>query len=122
MASLKRVRVIKKVQEAGAWRFVSLKQNGSRYLWDDRPGTYFLEWWEGAHRRREAAGQTPSEVIWAKRRKQDELRFPTSVERRPEPAILPKETQLEPDSNPLTATRTALTGARYLFIKSEEGE
>ena len=44
MASLTRVRVIKKVQQAGAWRFVSLKQNSGRYLWDSRPGTYFLEW------------------------------------------------------------------------------
>lgn len=44
MARLKRVRVIEKVREKGAYRFVSLKQNGSRYVWDDRPGTYYLEW------------------------------------------------------------------------------
>jgi hypothetical protein len=89
MASLKRVRVIKKIQEGGVWRYISVKQNGSRYVWDGRPGTYFVELWEGAQRRREAAGQTPAEVIAAKRRKQDELRAPQRVPGRPEPQPVP---------------------------------
>ena len=40
MPILKRVRVIKKIQEGGAWRFVSLKREGKRHVWDPRPGTY----------------------------------------------------------------------------------
>jgi hypothetical protein len=34
MASVKRIRIIKKVREAsGVWRFISLKKAGNRYLW-----------------------------------------------------------------------------------------
>jgi integrase/recombinase XerD len=121
MAILKRVRVIKKVQEEGVWRYVSLKQTGSRYVWDDRPGTYYLEWWEGAKRRRETAGQTPSEVIAAKRRKQDEFRLPGCITPRPEPASIPKaEPQPEAESQPVSRTRTALPLARILFVKHIE--
>jgi integrase/recombinase XerD len=121
MARVKRVRVIKKVQDEGLWRYVSLKQNGSRYLWDDRPGTYYLEWWEGAKRRRETAGQTPSDVIAAKRRKQDELRLPACVVPRPERAILPQtEPTSEAESKPVARTRTALAAARNLFVKHIE--
>ena len=53
--------------------FVSLKKAGARYAWDKRPGHYFIEWWEGRHRRREVAGQTPSEAMEARRRKRNEL-------------------------------------------------
>lgn len=44
-----------------------------RYLWDKRPGYYFVEWWDGKKRRRELAGQAPSEALEAQRRKQNEL-------------------------------------------------
>jgi integrase len=64
---------MKKIQQDGAWRFVSLGRSGKRYIWDPRPGTYYLEWWDGGQRRREAAGETPSQVIGAQRRKQLEL-------------------------------------------------
>src|SRR5437773_4556136 len=70
MPILKRVRVIKKIQEGGAWRFVSLKRSGKRYGWDPRPGSYYLEWWDGGRRLREVAGDTPSQAIAAQRRKQ----------------------------------------------------
>lgn len=74
MAAKKSVRIIKKVQESsGVWRFVSLKRAGKRYAWDNRPGSYFVEWWEGRKRRREVAGQTPSEAMEAQRRKRNEL-------------------------------------------------
>ena len=74
MARLKRVRIIKKIRESsGVWRFISLERIGARYAWDERPGRYFLEWWEGKKRRRQAAGQTPSEVLEAQRRKRNEL-------------------------------------------------
>lgn len=73
-AAKKRVRIIKKVRIAGGlWKFASLDRIGSRYVWDKRPGYYFLEWWEGKKRRRQLAGQTPSEAIEAQRRKRNEL-------------------------------------------------
>jgi integrase/recombinase XerD len=74
MAARKRVRIIKKVRiTGGIWRFASLDRIGSRYVWDRRPGHYFLEWWEGKKRRREVAGETPSQALEAQRRKQNEL-------------------------------------------------
>ena len=70
MAAKKQVRIIKKVRDTdGVWRFVSLDRAGKKYVWDNRPGTYFLEWWEGRKRKREVAGQTPSEALEAQRRK-----------------------------------------------------
>ncbi len=40
----KRVRIIKKVRtESGVWKFISLEKIGNRYLWDKRPGYYFIE-------------------------------------------------------------------------------
>ncbi len=70
----KRVRIIKKVRLAGGlWKFISLDRIGNRYVWDKRPGYYFLEWWEGKKRKRERAGITPSEALEAHRRKQHEL-------------------------------------------------
>lgn len=70
----RRVRIIKKIRIAGGlWRFISLDRIGDRYVWDKRPGYYFLEWWDGKNRRRERAGVTPSEAAEAQRRKQHEL-------------------------------------------------
>ncbi|HEX2710620.1 MAG TPA: tyrosine-type recombinase/integrase [Candidatus Acidoferrales bacterium] len=70
----KRVRIIKKVRIAGGlWKFISLERVGSRYVWDQRPGYYFLEWWQGKKRRRQLAGQTPSQALEAQRRKRNEL-------------------------------------------------
>jgi integrase len=74
VAEKKRIRIIKKIREAnGGWRFISLKRAGPRYAWDDRSGVYFVEWWEGKKRRRERAGETPSEAMEAQRRKRHEL-------------------------------------------------
>jgi integrase/recombinase XerD len=71
---IKKVRIIKKVRvEPGLWRFISLKRNGGRYIWDKTPGYYFIEWWEGKRRRRERAGQTPSQALEAQRRKRNEI-------------------------------------------------
>ena len=70
----KSVRIIKKVRdEDGEWRFVTLRHAGARYVWDKRPGRYFVECWEGKQRRRESAGMTPSEAMEAQRRKRNEL-------------------------------------------------
>ena len=74
MAHIKRVRIIKKIRESsGVCRFISLQKNRNRYLWDKRPGFYFLEWWEGKKRKRQAAGQRPTEAIEAPRRQRNEL-------------------------------------------------
>ncbi len=74
MPMKKSVRIIKKVRDGnGQWRFVSLRHAGARYMWDKRPGRYFVEWWEGKRRRRESAGITPSEAMEAQRRKRNEL-------------------------------------------------
>jgi hypothetical protein len=55
MAIRKQVRIIKKIRTApGVWRFISLSRTAGRYLWDQRPGYYFVEWWEGKKRRRKA--------------------------------------------------------------------
>lgn len=74
MAFNKRVRIIKKIREAaGEWRFISLDRLKGRYVWDKRPGVFFIEWWEGPHRKRSVAGHTPSEALEAQRRKTNEL-------------------------------------------------
>ncbi|GIU77518.1 MAG: hypothetical protein KatS3mg005_0756 [Bryobacteraceae bacterium] len=69
-----RIRIFKKVRLApGRWQFVSLPRKGNTWIWDPRPGTYYIEWWEGPQRRRESAGSTPAEALNAVRRKQWEL-------------------------------------------------
>jgi hypothetical protein len=74
LALKKRVRILKKIrQESGEWRFISLDKVRGRYLWDKRPGYYFIEWWEGKNRKRQLAGTTPTEAIDASRRKSHEL-------------------------------------------------
>jgi integrase len=74
MIAKKQIRIIKKIREtSGVWRFISMDRVNSRYVWDERPGYYFLEWWEGRKRKRELAGQTPAEVMEAQRRKRNEL-------------------------------------------------
>ena len=58
--------VLQKIRTApGIWRFVGLNRAGQRYVWDPRPGQYFLEWWEGPKRRRQAASSAPSEALEA---------------------------------------------------------
>jgi len=74
MSLKKRVRLIKKIRtSATVWRFISLHKIQGRYVWDKRPGYYFVEWWEGRKRRRQKAGDTPSEALEAQRRKSHEL-------------------------------------------------
>ena len=70
----KSVRIIKKVRiTGGVYRFISIDRIGKRYVWDKQPGYYFVEWWEGKRRRRERAGETPSQTLEAQRRKRNEL-------------------------------------------------
>ncbi|SRR6266567_3898898 len=70
----KRMRIMKEVRiKSGLWKFISLDRIGNRYVWDKRPGYYFLEWWESKRRRRERAGQTPNEALEAQRRSSTNL-------------------------------------------------
>jgi hypothetical protein len=70
----KRVRIVKKVRVgSGVWKFITLDRIGGRYVWEKGPGPYFLERWEGRKRRHELAGETPSQVLEAQRRKTNEL-------------------------------------------------
>ena len=47
MALKKRVRIIKKIRpKAGEWKFISMRKIGNRYVWDKRPGYFFVEWWD----------------------------------------------------------------------------
>lgn len=102
----KRVRIMKKVRVAeGMWKFVSLDRIGSWYVWDKRPGHYFLEWWEGRKRRRENAGETPSQALEAQRRKANELIG----------EMLTGATHVKPEGNNGTATR--ITEAMELFAE-----
>ncbi len=74
MKVTKSVRILQKIKGSdGVWRFVPVKKSGSKYLWGDRPGTFFLEWSEGLKRRRESVGISPSEALEARRRKTHEL-------------------------------------------------
>ena len=93
----KAIRIIKKIrEESGTWKFVSLKRAGVRYQWDKRPGHYFVEWWEGRHRRRESAGITPSEAMEAQRRKRNELIGALVLGSSAKPQAKPEETPLTP--------------------------
>jgi integrase len=74
VATTKRVRIIKKIRESsGLWKFISLDRIHNGYVWDKRPGYYFVEWWQGKKRCRQMAGHTPSEATEAQRRKRNEL-------------------------------------------------
>jgi hypothetical protein len=39
-----RIRIFKKVRLAPSrWQFVSLPRRGNTWIWDPRPGTYYIE-------------------------------------------------------------------------------
>ena len=72
MSARRSIRIVKKIQQDGVWKFVPLARHRTRYVWEPRPGAYYLDWWEG-RRRKEYAGETPSAALTARRRKQHEL-------------------------------------------------
>jgi integrase/recombinase XerD len=80
----------------------------NRYVWDKRPGYYFIEWWEGKKRRRERAGETPSEVIEAQRRKANELIGELVANGRGFPL---------PNAETAEGTATAISDAVAMFIQ-----
>lgn len=125
----KSVRIVKKIHEGRVWKFVALRRNGTRYVWDDRPGTYFLDWWENGERHREVASLTPSQALTAQRRKRAELigalvlngKGSASVGRAPTPPVIVEEPEEEhkheegaqPEK---TSTQTPLIDTRKLFL------
>ena len=95
MPASKRVRIIKKIRESsGIWKFISLARINKRYVWDKRPGYYFVEWWQGRHRKRQLAGQTPTEAGEAQRRKRNELLGELIARGKVWPAISAKKNEL----------------------------
>jgi hypothetical protein len=72
---MRRVNFLKQIKEDGRWRLISIprKPNG-RYNWKALPeGRYFIEWYEAGRRKRQAAGNTVSQVREAARRKKHDL-------------------------------------------------
>jgi hypothetical protein len=61
--------------------------SGQALVWDPRPGIYYLEWWDGGQRLREVAGETPSQVIAAQRRKEIQLAGGTHEEPDAKPQV-----------------------------------
>ncbi|MGH9655825.1 MAG: tyrosine-type recombinase/integrase [Bryobacteraceae bacterium] len=120
MTARRSVRIVKKVQQDGVWKFVPLARNGSRYEWDPRPGAYYLDWWEG-RRRKEYAGETPSAALTAQRRKKHELAG-ALLFGNPIPAPLPNaaiEVQTVSGNDPAAgaeARQVPIEEARKLFL------
>jgi integrase len=118
MGLLKRsVRIVKKVQQDGRWKFISLERRGSRYVWDGQPGAYFLDWWEGTKRKREHAGETPSQALTAQRKKQNELAGALALRDEQPPVRAPNGAGVSgPSSDQQPAAKMTIAEARRLFI------
>lgn len=116
MTARRSVRIVKKIHEGAVWKFVSLARNGTRYMWDPRPGSYYLDWWEG-RRRREYAGETPSAALTAQRRKQHELAGALLLQE-PRSASFPQNTQAPVFEHQAEqqGRQTLLEEARKLFL------
>lgn len=110
----KSVRITKKVLEGGVWKFIALRRNGLRYIWDDRPGAYFLDWWEEGRRRREFAGKTPSQALTAQRRKQNEVVGSILINRQSDPSS-PQTRKLVYQSAVEEPLQISIAEARRLF-------
>jgi integrase/recombinase XerD len=64
-----RVNILRRVKTASGWANVALKRNPKgRIVWPSG-GHFLIEWRENGRRRREAAGDTPSEALEAQKRK-----------------------------------------------------
>jgi hypothetical protein len=117
MNARRSVRIVKKIQMDGMWKFVPLARNGTRYVWDPRPGAYYLDWWEG-RRRKEYAGETPSAALTAQRRKQHELAGALLLQE-PGLPVLPQNSHAPPVIENQTEQhggQTLLEEARDLFV------
>ena len=110
MQAGRKVRIIKKVKErSGVWKFVSLLRIGTRYMWNKRPGYYFLEWWQGKRRCRQLAGSTPTD---AQRRKRNELIGELIAEEKSSPSRKRIPDQPRRAANPLLRTLKEIAAAK----------
>jgi hypothetical protein len=110
---------VKKINEGGAWKFVAMRRNGSRYLSDDRPGTYYLDWWgrrqapPGVRRRDTESGANSAT------RKQNEV--VGSMLLNGKPGSDPPDSALARRDQPAeTARQTPISDARKLFLSHVE--
>lgn len=68
-----RVNLLRQVKTETGWQNTGLERDErGRIKWPSR-GRFLIEWRESGRRRREAAGETPSEALEAQRRKRLEL-------------------------------------------------
>src|ERR1019366_6265894 len=73
--SVPRVNILKQVKIDERWKLVAIPrtQKGG-YDWNALPeGRYFVEWWQGGKRKREAGGATASEAQEVARRRKHTL-------------------------------------------------
>ncbi len=70
-----RVNILKQVRAGKRWRLLSIPRNRKGgYNWRVLPeGRFFIEWYEGGRRRRQAAGVTVPQVLEAVKRKKHGL-------------------------------------------------
>ncbi|MBM3813312.1 MAG: hypothetical protein FJW20_16935 [Acidimicrobiia bacterium] len=109
------VRIVKKVRVDGLWKFVSLERNGKRYVWDERPGGYFLDWRESGRRRREFAGLTPAQALQAQKRKQAEIAGALVLDGNGNKSASNQPAASSPEQNP-NDVRTPIADAVNLFL------
>ena len=68
-----RVNILRQIKTASGWQNTALERDDrNRIKWPSR-ARFLIEWRESGRRRREAAGETPSEALEAQRRKRLEL-------------------------------------------------
>jgi len=70
-----RINIIKRIKTDRRWKMVSIprKRNGN-YDWKALPaGRYYIEWYAGGKRKRQAAGQTVAQALEVARRKRHEI-------------------------------------------------
>lgn len=72
---MRRVNIVKQIKDKDRWRMASIPRfRNGRYNWKALPeGGYFVEWYEGGRRRRQAAGVTAAGALEAARRKRHEV-------------------------------------------------
>src|SRR6185437_12703497 len=71
--TMARVNILRQVKTPSGWQNTALERDDrNRIKWPSR-ARFLIEWRESGKRKREAAGETPSEALEAQRRKRLEL-------------------------------------------------
>jgi integrase len=70
-----RVNILKQIKVDERWKLVSVpRTDKGGYDWNSLPeGRYFIEWWSGGRRKREAGGATATEALEVARRRKHAL-------------------------------------------------